>query len=58
MSRRSFGIRMATVVGAGVLLAQGSALAAGAPIGLTNPVQATKANVDPGEDVLHPDLRR
>lgn len=48
MSRRSFGIRMATVVGAGVLLAQGSAMAAGAPIGLTTPVQATKANVDPG----------
>ena len=48
MKRRSFGIRMATVVGAGVLLAQTSALAAGAPIGLTKPVQATKANVDPG----------
>ncbi|MCA1683905.1 MAG: glycoside hydrolase, partial [Actinobacteria bacterium] len=35
-------------MGAGVLLAQTSAMAAGAPIGLTNPVQATKSNVDPG----------
>jgi hypothetical protein len=48
MSRRSFGIRMATVVGAGVLLAQTSAMAAGGPIGLTKPVQATKTNQDPG----------
>jgi hypothetical protein len=31
-----------------VLLAQTSALAAGGPIGLTKPVQATKTNVDPG----------
>jgi Neuraminidase (sialidase) len=48
MKRRSFGIRMATVVGGCLLLAQGTSLAQGAPIGLTKPVQATKTNVDPG----------
>jgi hypothetical protein len=48
MKRRSFGIRMATVVGGCLLLAQGTAVGQGAPIGLTKPVQATKTNVDPG----------
>lgn len=48
MTKRSFGIRMATVVGAGVLAVQGVAGAQGAPIGLTMPVQATKGNLDPG----------
>ena len=48
MKRRSFGIRMATVVGGCLLLAQGTAVGQGAPIGLTKPVHATKANVDPG----------
>jgi len=48
MKKRSFGIRMATAVGACVLLAQGAALAASTPIGLTKPVQATKADLNPG----------
>jgi hypothetical protein len=48
MIRRSFGIRLAAVIGGGLLLAQGVAGAQGAPIGLTKPVQATKANLDPG----------
>ncbi len=48
MKRRSFGIQLATLAGAGVLLAQASAGAAGGPIGLTKPVQATKTNQDPG----------
>ena len=48
MKRKSFGIRMATVVGGCLLLAQGTAVGQGAPIGLTRPVQATKTNVDPG----------
>ena len=48
MKRKSFGIRMATVVGGCLLLAQGTAVGQGAPIGLTKPVQATKTNVDPG----------
>jgi hypothetical protein len=48
MIRRSFGIRLAAVIGGGLLLAQGVAGAQGAPIGLTRPVQATKANLDPG----------
>jgi hypothetical protein len=47
MSRRSFGIRMATLIGACLLVAQGSSLAA-APIGLTKPVQATKTDLNPG----------
>jgi hypothetical protein len=48
MKKRSLGIRMATVAGAGVLLlSQGSSLAQ-APIGLTKPVQASKGNLDPG----------
>jgi hypothetical protein len=48
MIRRSFGTRLAAVIGGGLLLAQGVAGAQGAPIGLTKPVQATKANLDPG----------
>jgi hypothetical protein len=48
MIRRSFGVRLAAVIGGGFLLAQGVAGAQGAPIGLTKPVQATKANLDPG----------
>jgi len=48
MKKRSFGIRMAMVVGACVLLAQGAALAASTPIGLTKPVQATKNDLNPG----------
>lgn len=48
MRRRSFGIRMAALVGASLLVAQGAALAAGAPIGLTKPVQTTKADLNPG----------
>ncbi len=49
MTKRSFGVRMATVVGASVLLVQGVSFGAGtAPMGLTTPVQATKTNLDPG----------
>jgi hypothetical protein len=48
MIRRSFGVRLAAVIGGGFLLAQGVAGAQGAPIGLTKPVQATNANLDPG----------
>ncbi|HJV08047.1 MAG TPA: sialidase family protein [Acidimicrobiales bacterium] len=39
---------MATMVGGCLLLAQGTAVGQGAPIGLTKPVQATKTNLDPG----------
>lgn len=48
MRKRSFGIRMATVVGLCLLVAQGASFAQGAPIGLTMPVQATKNDVNPG----------
>jgi hypothetical protein len=48
MRKRSFGIRMATLVGAFLLVAQGASLAQGAPIGLTTPVQATKTDLNPG----------
>ena len=48
MQKRSFGVRAVLAVAACALLAQGPALAQGAPIGLTKPVQATKANLDPG----------
>lgn len=48
MRKRSFGIRMATLVGAGLLVSQGASLAQSAPIGLTVPVQATKADLNPG----------
>ncbi len=48
MRKWSFGARVATVLGAGVLLAQGSALAQGGPLALTKPVQATKDSLDPG----------
>jgi hypothetical protein len=48
MKRRSIGIRTAILVGACLLVAQGAALAAGAPIGLTKPVHATKADLNPG----------
>ena len=47
MKRRSFGFRMAAVVGLCLFLAQGASSAA-APIGLTTPVQATKADLNPG----------
>ncbi|MGI8985115.1 MAG: exo-alpha-sialidase [Acidimicrobiales bacterium] len=39
---------MATLVGAGLLVSQGASLAQSAPIGLTTPVQATKADLNPG----------
>ena len=48
MNRRSLGVRLATVVGASVLLAQGTSFAQQAPIGLTKPVHATKVDLDPG----------
>lgn len=49
MTKRSLGIRMATVVGACVLLFSGVSFGAGtAPIGITKAVQASKANLDPG----------
>lgn len=48
MKKRSFGIRMAAVVGLCLLVAQGASSAAGAPIGLTTPVQATKTDLNPG----------
>ena len=48
MRKRSFGIRMATVVGLCLLVAQGASLAQSAPIGLTVPVQATKTDLNPG----------
>jgi hypothetical protein len=49
MTKRSFGARMAMAVGACVLLAQGTSFGAGqAPIALTLPVQATKADLNPG----------
>lgn len=48
MKKRSFGIRMAAVVGLCLLVAQGASSAAGAPIGLTTPVQATKNDLNPG----------
>jgi len=47
MKKRSFGIRMAAVVGLCLLVAQGASSAA-APIGLTTPVQATKGDLNPG----------
>lgn len=47
MSKRTFGIRMATLAAACLLVAQGASLAAG-PIGLTTPVQATKNDLNPG----------
>ena len=47
MKRRSFGFRLAAVVGLCLFLAQGAS-AAGAPIGLTTPVQATKNDLNPG----------
>lgn len=48
MRKRSFGIRMATVVGLCLLVAQGASFAQSAPIGLTTPVQATKNDLNPG----------
>ncbi|HET7718831.1 MAG TPA: sialidase family protein, partial [Acidimicrobiales bacterium] len=48
MKKRSFGIRMAAVAGLCLLVAQGASSAAGAPIGLTTPVQATKNDLNPG----------
>ncbi|HVL07254.1 MAG TPA: sialidase family protein [Acidimicrobiales bacterium] len=48
MRRRSFGIRMAAAVGLCLLVVQGASMAAGAPIGLTTPVQATKNDLNPG----------
>jgi hypothetical protein len=49
MTKKSFGVRMATVAGAGVLLAQGVSFAAGpTPMAVTKAVQATRTNVDPG----------
>ena len=48
MKRRSFGIRMAAVVGLCLLVAQGASSAAATPIGLTTPVHATKNDLNPG----------
>jgi hypothetical protein len=48
MKKRSLAIRTATLIGACLLVAQGTSLAAGAPIGLTTPVQATKNDLNPG----------
>lgn len=47
MKKRSFGFRMAAVVGLCLFLAQGASFAAG-PIGFTIPVQATKTDLNPG----------
>ena len=47
MKKRSFGFRMAAVVGLCLFLAQGASFAA-APIGFTIPVQATKTDLNPG----------
>jgi hypothetical protein len=48
VKKRSFGARIAMVVGACVLVAQGAAVAESNQIGLTKPVQATKADLNPG----------
>lgn len=48
MRKRSIGIRMATVVGLCLLVAQGASFAQSSPIGLTTPVQATKNDLNPG----------
>ena len=48
MNRRTLGVRMAMVVGACVLVAQGTSFAQAPMIGLTKPVQATKADLNPG----------
>lgn len=46
--KRSTTARVAVAAAACALLAQGAAFAADEPIGLTRPVHATKADVDPG----------
>ena len=48
MKNRSLGARMAMAVVACVLVAQGAAFAQAGPIAITKPVQATKADVNPG----------
>jgi hypothetical protein len=48
MKKRSFAVRLALAAAACALLAQGAAFAQTAPIALTKPVQASKADVDPG----------
>lgn len=49
MNKRSIGRRLGTIAGGCLLVAQGASVAAsGSPIGITMPVQATKANLDPG----------
>lgn len=55
MKRRPV-VRAVLAAGACALLAQGPAFAANKPIGLTKPVQATKASVDPGRLFSSPAL--